>query len=119
MGTQVTATCQCGVDTIIMIGGGMRNFMTTCYFPCLCEHCRTVVQVNLLAKQKRCPQCKTTNVIPYDDPTLSESAGGRTVASWNIQEQLGRKLNLTDGNYRCPQCDQMTLRFTDSGLCWD
>ena len=119
MGTQVTATCQCGVDTIIMIGGGMRNFMTTCYFPCLCEHCRTVVQVNLLAKQKRCPRCKTPNVIPYDDPTLSESAGGRTVASWNIQEQLGRKLNLTDGNYRCPQCDQMTLRFTDSGLCWD
>jgi len=119
MGSQVTATCQCGMDTSIMIGGGMRNFMTTCYFPCLCEHCRTVVQVNLLAKQKRCPQCKTTNVIPYDDPTLSESAGGRTVASWNIQEQLGRKLNLTDGNYRCPQCDQMTLRFTDSGLCWD
>ena len=119
MGTQVTATCQCGVDTIIMIGGGMRNFMTTCYFPCLCEHCRTVVQVNLLAKQKRCPQCKTTKVIPYDDPTLSECAGGRTVTSWNMEEQLGRELNLTDGNYRCPQCDQMTLRFTDSGLCWD
>lgn len=101
-----------------MIGGGMVDFMNTCYFPCLCEHCRTVVQVNLLAKQKRCPQCKTKEVIPYDDPTLSECAGGRTVTSWNIEEQLGRELKLMDGNYRCPHCGQLTLRFADSGLCW-
>lgn len=119
MGSQVTATCQCGVDASIMIGGGMGNFMTTCYFPCLCEHCRTVVQVNLLAKQKRCPQCKTTKVTPYDDPTLSECAGERTVASWYIEEQLGRELKLMDGNYRCPQCGCMTLRFAGSGLLWD
>lgn len=119
MGLQVTATCQCGVDTRIMIGGGMRNFMTTCYFPCLCEHCGAVVQVNLLAEQKRCPRCKTTKIIPYDDPALSEDAGGHIVASWNVEDQLGRNLNLTDGNYRCPHCEQMTLRFKDSGFRWD
>lgn len=119
LGSQVTAKCQCGVDTTIMIGGGMLNFMTTCYFPCLCEHCRTVVQVNLLAEQRWCPQCKSTKAIPYDDPTLSEFAGEHTVVSWNMKEKLGRVLELTDGNYRCPQCGRMTLRFEDSGLCWD
>ncbi|RPJ41893.1 MAG: hypothetical protein EHM27_04830 [Deltaproteobacteria bacterium] len=119
MGLEVTATCQCGVNTRIMIGGGMANFMTTCFFPCFCERCHTVVQVNLLAKPNRCPQCKTTKVIPYDDPTLSEGAGKRTVANWNIEEKLGRELKLTDGNYKCPQCGRMTLRFAHSGLCWD
>jgi len=54
-----------------------------------------------------------------DDPTLSEFAGEYTVVSWNMHEKLGRVLELTDGNYRCPQCGLMTLRFEDSGLCWD
>jgi Zn finger protein HypA/HybF involved in hydrogenase expression len=119
MGSEVTATCQCGLATSIMIGGGMVNFMTTYYFPCLCERCHTIVQVNLLAKRKRCPQCKTTKVIPYDDPTLLECPGKHVVASWNMGKQLGRELKLTDGDYRCPRCGQMSLRFADSGLCWD
>jgi len=119
LGSQVTAKCQCGLDTSILIGGGMLNFMTTCYFPCLCGQCCNVVQVNLLVKQRWCPQCKSMKVIPYDDPMLSELAGKHTVVSWNMGEKLGRVLKLTDGNYRCPQCGRMTLRFEDSGLCWD
>ncbi len=73
MGSEVIATCQCGVNTSIRIGGGMYNHMTTCYFPCLCEQCHTVVQVNLLSEPMQCPQCNAGAVIPYDDPTLSES----------------------------------------------
>jgi hypothetical protein len=46
MGSEVIAKCRCGFDTRISIGGGMRNFMTTCYFPCLCEGCHNIVQVN-------------------------------------------------------------------------
>jgi hypothetical protein len=107
------------VDTSIMIGGGMVDFVTTRYFPCLCEHCRTVVQVNLLARQKRCPRYTSTKVIPYDDPALLQGAGEGIVAGWNMQEQIGRELKLTDGKYKCPQCGHMTLRFADSGLCWD
>jgi hypothetical protein len=26
---------------------------------------------------------------------------------------------LTDGNYKCPRCGNMSLRFEDTGLCWD
>jgi len=119
MGLKVIAKCKCGVETSILNGGGMLNFKTTCLFPCICENCHAVVQVNLLAKRKQCPKCKSTKVISYDDPTLSGRAGKCTVTSWNMQVQLGRELKLTNGNYRCPQCGQMTLRFADSGLLWD
>jgi|APEBP8051072210_1049370.scaffolds.fasta_scaffold00719_4 hypothetical protein len=141
MGSQVNATCRCGVDTSILIGGGMDDFLSTCLFPCLCGHCHSVVQVNLLAKPLQCPQCKTATVIPYDDPALTEYSaepssatwksvfrwgGGknkspeqRIVASWNVKEPLGRSLDITDGNYRCPRCGQMTLQFSDTGLRWD
>jgi hypothetical protein len=69
MGSTVIAACPCGLDTgIIMIGGGMHNFTTVCVFPCLCVRCHAVVTVNLFAKRKRCPQCRTSKIIPYDDP---------------------------------------------------
>jgi len=119
MGSEVIAKCKCGVDTRILIGGGMVNFMTTCFFPCLCEYCHSVVQINLLAKRKQCPRCRTTKLIPYDDPLLSEIPGKNVVTDWNVQEQLGRVLLLTDGKYRCPQCGQMTLSFVETDMCWD
>ena len=97
----------------------MLNHETTCYFPCLCENCHNVVQVNLLSKQKRCPKCKSTKVIPYDDLTLSDGTGKHEVTSWNVKNRLGRVLKLTDGNYTCPKCGQMTLHFENSGLFWD
>ena len=119
MGSQITARCECGVQAEVLIGGGMMNFTTTCFFPCLCANCQGIVQVNLLAKSLRCPQCRARNPIPYDDPSLSKSPGDHLVASWNMQDQLGRELVLTDGKYRCPKCGKMTLEFVDSGLCWD
>lgn len=127
MGSEVIATCQCGVNASILIGGGMETHETICYFPCLCERCHAVVQVNLLDKRKRCPQCKTTKVIPYDDPRLSmnlvktpkSSLFTGAVGEWNAKEILGRDLSLPEKNYRCPQCGQMTLCFTDGDMCWD
>lgn len=116
MGTMVTATCQCGLETdYILIGGGM--FKPTCYFPCLCERCHSVVQVNLLNKQIRCPQCRSTKVIPYDDPRLSNETGGEIVASWGSEDELV----LTDKSYKCPQCNQMTLYFGhgEAHILWD
>lgn len=119
MGTEVTATCECSVNVTIPIGGGMGNFGTRCYFPCLCEGCHDIVKVNLLATIKRCPKCRSKNLVPYDDPRLSDSPGQHTVAEWSMQDELGRDLRLTDGNYRCPKCGKLTLRFTDSGVVWD
>jgi hypothetical protein len=119
MGSEVVAKCDCGVGGVILIGGGMMDFTTTCFFPCLCENCHSVVQVNLLSKAMRCPRCRAPNPIPYDDPRLAESPGKHHVAEWNMEDRLGRELVLTDGKYRCPKCGKMSLEFSDDGLCWD
>jgi hypothetical protein len=118
MGLEVMATCDCGVNTFIMVGGGMRDFTTTCYFPCLCEACQGLVQFNLLDQDKRCPQCQGKRIIPYDDPGLLGTPGLKIVAEWRMQDQLGRDLQLTDGQYKCPRCNKYTLRFEESG-CFD
>lgn len=119
MGSQVIAKCDCGVEAVIDIGSGMMDFTTRCSFPCLCESCHNVVEVNLLAKTIRCPKCRKSNPIPYDDPRLYELKGSEQVAVWNMQDKLGREVILTDGKYKCPKCGKMSLEFTDSGLCWD
>ena len=93
------------------------NFTTTCYFPCLCGSCHSVVQVNLIAESTKCPECGAPDPIPYDTPHLSER-GGRQVASWHMGAQLGRELVLSDGKYKCPRCKDMSLMFRNSGF-WD
>jgi Zn finger protein HypA/HybF involved in hydrogenase expression len=119
MGSQVVATCRCGVEAKILIGGGMLNFDTLCFFPCLCETCHDIVQVNLLEEAKRCPKCKSTTLIPYDDPRLSKTPGKRKVAQCSIEDPLDRDLILTNGNYMCPKCKKLWLRFRKGRLHWD
>jgi len=119
MGSQVDATCACGLEATINIGGGMATFMTTCYFPCLCSKCRDVVQVNLLAKRRRCPHCRAGNLIPYDDPELSQDRGDEIIAEWNMEDELGRNLVLTDAHYKCPRCGEFSLVFSPGACLWD
>ena len=116
MGSQVIASCGCGVKAEISIGGGMMDFTTICLFPCLCNSCRNVVETNLLSKTPECPGCGTANPTPYDDPRVVGSPGENIVSEWNVEEHLGRELTLTDGSYKCPKCEKMTLRFTDTGV---
>ena len=97
----------------------MNSSHNTCYFPCYCEHCSSVVQVNLLDREPACPKCNSTTSIPFDNPDLSRKPGRRVVESWSAKRVLGRDLNLTNGNYRCPKCSHLTLRFLNTGLNWD
>jgi len=104
---------------VFLSGGGIYSFMTICYFPCLCERCRDIVQVNLISKKIRCPECKSTKIIPYDSPNLIGSPGEKIVAKWNPIKKGGRQLILTDGKYKCPKCEKMSLKFEKSGIRWD
>jgi Zn finger protein HypA/HybF involved in hydrogenase expression len=118
MGSQVIAKCDCGVEESILIGGGMFT-ETLCYFPCLCESCHRIVEVNLLDRPVSCPACHAPDPIPYDDPRLLGAAGRHMVADWYMKAELGRELVLTDGKYRCPKCGKMSLEFSEGGLYWD
>lgn len=115
MGSIVMAECSCGLKKEIMTGGGMLNFMTTCYFPCLCEHCSAIVEVNMFAEPKECPDCKATDVIPYDDSRLVGQKGAEMVDGSTGKE---RDYFLTDGSYKCPKCNQFNLHFWHCGD-WD
>ena len=119
MGSSVKGTCPCGLEVEVPIGGGMANFATTCYFPCLCETCHEIVAANLLAQPPRCPQCCGTALIPYDDPRVSLLPGKNLVAGCDLKQKLGREVALTDGDYLCPCCKNHSLKFRDTGLRWD
>lgn len=121
MGKSVVAKCKCGVEALVDIGSGMGDFMTTCLFPCLCESCHNIVNVNLLDQSTKCPECGADAPIPYDDPLLLGIPGRREVAKWNLPgKQLDRELVLTDGQYKCPKCGKFCLEFSDEfSLNWD
>jgi predicted RNA-binding Zn-ribbon protein involved in translation (DUF1610 family) len=112
MGSAIKAECSCGIAATILVGGGMMTFQSICYFPGLCQDCKKVVQVDLLAKELRCPNCEGKEVIAYNDARLVQTPGPRVVVQWG-----GR--TLTDGNYKCPGCGIFSLQFSDGGLHWD
>jgi Zn finger protein HypA/HybF involved in hydrogenase expression len=119
MGASIIAFCECGYQASFLIGGGMMNFMTVCNFPALCNSCQEIVQVNLLSERKLCPKCKDSQVIPYDDKKLVGKLGKNEIVSWNMEEQLGRVLRLTDGIYLCPSCEEYKLRFEPGDILFD
>lgn len=116
MGKGLIAHCECGFEAETEIGGTVRNHRTTCNFPCLCKRCNGMVTANLFARPPLCPDCGSTDIVPYDQPELIGTRGTVTVASWWMQHELGRDLVLTDGLYRCPKCEGMSLRFVVSVL---
>lgn len=120
MGNSVIAECKCGYNRIFLIGCGMMDFnKSTCYFPCLCEKCREIVRANVLSRYLKCPSCKTTEIIPYDDPKVIGKKGENRVVDWGVYKKLGRILRITDGEYYCPKCGENNLQFRDGGVFWD
>ena len=119
MGSKVKAICKCGVNRDILIGGGMRSFKYECLFPCLCENCNDVVEVNLFKGNLPCPKCSNENLIPYDDDRVIGIKGDQNIVSWDVSCKLGRILTLKNGSYKCPKCENLTLEFWRLMFNWD
>ena len=117
----------------------MSTFRYLEYFPCLCEDCEDVVQGDLkehMHKRKyegffsdkgefekptiipleerefTCPECNGNNVMPYNNHRIIGMEGDRVVAR-NFDNVL------TNGDYKCPKCNKMTLKFSPSFYRWD
>ena len=54
-----------------------------------------------------------------DQEELLEQKGTQRCAVWNMEAELGRELQLTDGSYYCPSCNSFDLTFSEGGLLWD
>ena len=119
MGQIISANCsKCQTQKEIYAGGGMANFETTCTFPALCENCKKVVEINLCDKLHQCPECNSPNVIPYNDPSLSDcpdKPDDENIMEWNMDDKI---VILKDKPYKCPKCNEMSLWFLNAGW-WD
>ena len=70
MGSLAIAKCQCGLETNCSLGGGLRDHLVRCNFPCYCPDCKSLYTGNLFNKPETCAQCRRHNGIAYDDPML-------------------------------------------------
>lgn len=117
MGSVIEAHCTCGFKRKMALGGGMWNFTTYCNFPFHCFDCKALFEVNFLKEAMRCSECGSMNAMSYDTSTVCRRKGN-PVFYWNFADELGRVLELTDGQYFCPKCYQYTLSFRYIGD-WD
>ena len=118
MGTMVEAVCACGYSSGVMaLGGGRSNHLTHCGFPCYCSACKSLFKADMYADEVACPNCDTSTVLPYDDPSLAPTGDVvDEIFSWNTAVKLGRELILHDGKYFCARCDSFSLRFEVTAL---
>jgi len=117
MGSIVVANCGCGYEKEMHLGGGMMNFETYCGFPVYCPACEQLFVANLFEEPIRCPECSSNRVLPYDAEELCVTKGS-VVFDWFVEVRNDRALELTNGEYLCPDCGQFTLSFHMRGF-WD
>ena len=111
MGSQVFAICKCGINSEIRTGRGFDN-KGFIYFPGYCITCKDVVQINLEDDKKVCPKCESENTLPYNDSSLEGTKGTEIIAQCYFDE-------ITNGAYKCPKCENMTLHFKLGPILWD
>ena len=117
MGSIVEALCPCGFSSgSFFLGSGMLGPPTRCAMPALCRNCRRIGAHDFLGKRPRCSACRgpvewcAVEASPDRDPDEAPP-----VFDWTVE---GRTFVLSDVDYRCPACDQTTMRFLQAG-CWD
>jgi hypothetical protein len=70
MGAIVLANCKCGFERRMALGGGMRNYLTYCAFPCYCKDCESMYVSDLFGEDSSCSECGSQNVLPYDEKSM-------------------------------------------------
>lgn len=111
MGQIQSVSCACGFSKSVKIGGGMRNHLTNSTFPHYCKTCG-MVDVNVTASPIECPTCHSQEVSAYGVPPISLASEHNTSVQWG-KYGAPRKGNL------CPQCQEMTLEFSNNVMMFD
>ena len=70
MGALISAKCGCGFEKRMALGGGMRNHLTYCAFPCYCQDCKSMYVADLFSDDTSCTECGSQNILPYDDKSM-------------------------------------------------
>lgn len=127
MGQSTTANCQCGYTSQAVFGGPRKAQLDQLMFPHYCEQCG-VVNASPYKKHPKCPNCYSSPLHRYGVETSTRPVYilgvrlrflERTTLAWDklnttpigdVRFQLS-EFTLTEGNHRCPECREMTLRF--------
>jgi len=110
MGSIYDASCDCGFEKDVKVGGGRESFHKNSVFPFYCATCG-MVSVNV-AKLKPectstdCPKCGTPDAVQYGVSPVSKKTG-------SVALKWGNRQAKASGNL-CPSCKKMTLKFSSS-----
>lgn len=111
MGSVHKATCDCGFQVDIAVGGTMAGYRRHAAFPFHCGRCG-LVGANTVPAVPRCPRCRSAEIQPYGRPPVSLDSGAGTVLGW------GAFSARATGNL-CPNCQKMTLVFHRAHIMFD
>jgi len=133
MGYLFKAKCPCGFEDNVMVGCGMTGH---CYAPLACPTCHTLwKQDEKWGRRTHCRKCNTLVYYLEDagsftgDPEFlrlreipDEDNYCRTPwdfeANWEYARRSDPSKPECHFSYRCPKCDQLTLRLIHEGT-WD
>ena len=114
MGSFHNASCACGFESSIIVGGNRESYMTDSSFPFYCEE-DGLISVNFREKPFTCHYCDSTNIKQYGLPPISLEPTGEfpwpVLQAWDFQA-------YREGNL-CPKCKKMTLVFGSSEIRFD
>jgi len=83
MGTIAEASCECGYQTRMALGGGFNDFTERNAFPYLCEKCSDIVVLNAMDRSPCCDRCQWAGVVPYSEPSMFQGKPlRRAVLQW-------------------------------------
>jgi predicted RNA-binding Zn-ribbon protein involved in translation (DUF1610 family) len=113
MGKSATVRCgACGYKAGITIGGTMAGFEEYSSWPVTCLNCKAITNANTRKSPLACGKCGSENVIELQD--------ARTYAGDGTDDVLmAWERTLTDGRYKCPQCQRFELRVGRPTLLFD
>lgn len=114
MGSVHKASCPCGFETSVSVGGNQATYMAKSTFPFYCEK-DGLITVNFREKPFACPCCDSVNIKQYGLPPVSLEHKGEfpwpVLQAWDFQA-------YREGNL-CPKCKKMTLSFGSSEILFD
>jgi hypothetical protein len=70
MGSLQEASCVCGFQMEVTVGGGRATFQKNCAFPYYCQRCG-LVEANTRLKVPVCPSCCSGDIQRYGLPPVS------------------------------------------------
>lgn len=110
MGSHHRATCPCGFESSVRVGGNRATFLEKSYFPFYCKD-HGLISVNYRGPIE-CTYCKSKYINQYGKEPVSIK-----VERWPTLQSFDYKA-YSDGNL-CPQCKKFTLKFSGAEIFYD